>query len=112
VLVHQDPEQLLPDLVTRLVVRGAGGGELERLPPLSRVSQISPYGVSTSNPSVGGSSYSLTAGSIALTMSADDFRRATSGLLSGPASLPSGTRSRSVQVCTPSSPRLGSTSAT
>ena len=60
----------------------------------------------------GGSSYTRTAGSIALTICADDLSRATSRSASTPAVAPSGTRSRTVQVCTPSSPRLGSTSAT
>ena len=76
------------------------------------LSQRSTHGVSTSMPFVGGSSYSRTAGSIAVTIAADDFRRATSGSASTAAAAPSGTRSRRVQVCTPSSPRLGSTSAT
>ena len=53
-----------------------------------------------------------TAVSIAFTMSADDFRRATSGSASIAAAAPSGTRSRRVQVAAPSSPRLGRTSAT
>jgi hypothetical protein len=61
---------------------------------------------------VGGSSYSLTAGSIAFTMSAVDFSAATVGSVSGGAVAPSGRRSFSVQVCTPSSPRLGRTSET
>ncbi len=34
VLVHQDGEQVVPDLVPRLVVRRAGGGGVERLGPL------------------------------------------------------------------------------
>ena len=46
------------------------------------------------------------------TSAADALSRATSGSASGAAVAPSATRSRRVQVCTPSSPRLGSTSAT
>ena len=76
------------------------------------LSQTSPHGVSTSIPSVGASSYNRTAGSIAPTMTADAFSAATSASASSPAASPSATRSRTVQVRTPSSPRLGSTSAT
>ena len=78
----------------------------------SALSQMSAYGVSTSMPSVGGSSYSRTAGSIAFTIWAEALSRATSESLSTVALAPSGTRSRKVQVCTPSSPRLGRTSET
>ena len=49
---------------------------------------------------------------IAATMRASALSRATSGSASSPAAAPSGTRSRSVAVRTPSSPRLGSTSET
>ncbi len=75
-------------------------------------SQTSAHGVSTSMPSAGGRSENRTAGSIAATSPADALSRATSGSASARAVAPSGTRSRSVQVCTPSSPRPGSTSAT
>ncbi len=89
-----------------------GSAEANASAQSEALSQRSVHGVSTSMPTVGGCSYSRTAGSIAVTISAVDFSRATSGSASTPAAAPSGTRSRSVQVCTPSSPRLGSTSAT
>ena len=107
VLVDQDAEQLVPDLLARLVVRRPRVRRRERLGHSSALSQMSDQAVSTSTPSVGGSSYSRTAGSIARTISTVDLRRATSGSVSATAVLPSLTRSRTVQVWTPSSPRLG-----
>ena len=89
-----------------------GSGAVNASAQSSTLSQTSDQCVSTTIPSVGGSSQNLTAGSIAPTRSADDFRRATVGSVSAMAAAPSGTRSRRVQVCTPSSPRLGRTSAT
>ncbi len=76
------------------------------------LSGTSDQGVSTVSPLAGGSSYSLTAGSMAATSSADAFRRATRGSASTVAAAPWGTRSRRTQIWTPSSPRLGSTSET
>lgn len=69
------------------------------------------YGVSTSSPSAGGRSSNLTAGSIAFTMSADDFKKPTSCSVSIAAAAPSGTRSRSTEPGWPPAaaccPRLG-----
>ena len=57
VLVDQDREQLLPDLVARLVVRRARVRATRTpRPSRRRSSQTSAHGVSTSMPSVGGSS--------------------------------------------------------
>ena len=67
-----------------------GSGDSNASAHSSALSQMSPHGVSTSMPSVGGSSYNRTAGSIALTRSADDFRRATSGSVSSAAVGPFG----------------------
>jgi hypothetical protein len=111
ILVDQDGEQLLPDLIASLVVRRTGVWCFERLGPVGGTDpDVGPVGLDQQALG-GGSSYNLTAGSIADTMSADDFRRAISGSVSSAAAAPSVTRSRRVQVCTPSSPRLGSTSA-
>ena len=72
----------------------------------------SAHSVSTRSGSVGGSSYHRTAISIASTIPAVDFSAVTASSVSGTAVSPSATRSRNVHVCTPSSPRLGKTSAT
>jgi surface antigen len=88
-----------------------GSGDSNASVQSAALTHRSAQSVSTIRPLLGGSSYSLTAGSIASTISTADFRRATSGSVSATAAAPSGTRSRRVQVCTPSSPRLGRTSA-
>ena len=67
-----------------------GSGASNASAQSSALSQMSAYGVSTSMPSVGGSSYSRTAGSIACTISAEALSAATSGSLSTVAVAPSG----------------------
>ena len=112
VLVDQDGEQLLPDLVARLVVRDAGSAD----------SNASAQSVGA-EPEVDPRGLDLHALGRRLLVQPDRRldrrhhlrRRLQAGHLGvglDPAAAPSGTRSRRVQVCTPSSPRLGSTSAT
>ena len=96
VLIGEDRQQLVPDLIASLVVRRAGSGESKASAQSAGLSQRSAYGVSTSIPSAGGSSYNLTAGSIAVTMDAVALRRITSGSTSTRAVAPSGSRSRKV----------------
>ena len=106
-------EQRLPHLTSRASLCGVPGSAASKASAQSSApSQRSAQGVSTTIGSVGGSSNRATAGSTASTIAAVAFSRATAGSAPATADAPSGTRSRSVQVCTPSSPRLGSTSAT
>ena len=75
-----------------------GSGASNAAAQSSASNQTSDHGVVTVIPVVGGSSYILTAGSIADMSRADDFSRATSGASSAAAVAPSTTRSRMVQV--------------
>jgi hypothetical protein len=112
VLDGQDGDQRLPDLVASLVVRRTGIRRVERLGPVVGAEpDIGPRGLD--HDALGG--WLLVEPDCRLDrldLSADALRRTTSGSVSIAARAPSGTRSRGVHVCTPSSPRLGRTSAT
>jgi hypothetical protein len=56
VLVDEDRKQLVPDLVARLVVRGAGVRARKASAQSAALSQTSDQRVSTAIPSLGGSS--------------------------------------------------------